>query len=252
MELSSHIIRPEIETKNLQMCTEARELQKRVEELDNLVYRFSHDFKGPLDSIKGLLQLFPEEQLDENGKRYLGLIAQSTQRLSNVVLDMIDGISVIKREANCHSLALSAIVTDALAMVRAYVPDNHMVDLQVELNVYSNFYSDAQLIQSIIQHLMVNSVIYYNPYVENPYARLEVLSKGDAIKIVVEDNGQGIKENIKEKIFDMFYRGSIRSKGTGLGLYVVKSAVEKLRGSLCMESEVNKGTRFEIWIPSAH
>ena len=71
------------------------------------------------------------------------------------------------------------------------------------------------------------------------------------LTIIVEDNGEGIPPQKIEKIFDMFYRASRNSNGSGLGLYIVKEIVNKLGGTIDVESEVNKGTKFIVKIPSS-
>ena len=71
----------------------------------------------------------------------------------------------------------------------------------------------------------------------------------DHVIIEIEDNGQGIREEYREKIFDMYYRANERSKGNGLGLYIVKKAVQKLNGTIQLITEFGKGSRFVITLP---
>ena len=72
----------------------------------------------------------------------------------------------------------------------------------------------------------------------------------NAIKIEIEDNGMGIHNDIKDEVFEMFYRGNINSSGTGLGLYITKIAVEKMKGTIEFESTVMKGTNFTVVLPN--
>jgi signal transduction histidine kinase len=84
---------------------------------------------------------------------------------------------------------------------------------------------------------------------EAPFVKLEALEQNKGILIKVSDNGEGISEEWKEKIFDLFTRASDQSSGFGLGLYIVRNAVQTLRGTISVESERNHGSSFNVWLP---
>ena len=104
------------------------------------------------------------------------------------------------------------------------------------------------MIYSIFQNLIENAFKYrdVNKGTQALFVRIEV----DKQKSVIEftDNGLGINKDLKDKIFDMFFRASELSGGTGLGLYLVKMAVEKIGGRIQVETELNKGSTFTIVI----
>lgn len=122
-----------------------------------------------------------------------------------------------------------------------------MITKQLEDNL--TFYSDQNLLKIILKNLIENSLIF-SDISRDITVKVSARKKRSSIYLCVEDNGEGIESDIRPRIFDLFYRGSQKSKGNGLGLYLVKKAVEKLNGSIELESEVNKCTKFTIILPS--
>ena len=129
----------------------------------------------------------------------------------------------------------------------------HAEDIEgiYEFNQSEKFYSDRSRINIILSNLVSNSVKYHNMNQPNPYVKVSLDVNYKTLTIIVEDNGEGIPPQKIEKIFDMFYRASRNSNGSGLGLYIVKEIVNKLGGTIDVESEVNKGTKFIVKIPSS-
>lgn len=103
----------------------------------------------------------------------------------------------------------------------------------------------------ILNNLMANAVKYHNLNQPNPYIRVSFKRIKNVVEIAVQDNGQGIaRENIP-KIFDMFYRASKGTEGTGLGLYIVQEALTKINGIILVDSELGKGSTFKILLENA-
>ncbi len=102
----------------------------------------------------------------------------------------------------------------------------------------------------VINNLISNALRYHNREQDNPYLKITVNTTHKQAEIHVEDNGQGIDEKHLEHIFTMFYRANKNSGGSGIGLYIVKEAIEKLGGTIKIESQLHVGTRFIIIIPN--
>ncbi len=225
------------------------ELQKINFELDNFVYHSSHDLKSPLKSILGLINIL---KLEKNH------IAQQE------CIDMIEG-SIIR---------LDKLVNDLLSLSRNNrINDNHMpVNLMVELNnTITNFYhtadtrkleiiplvfqpvpfiTDLSRIRIILNNLISNAFKYRSYQKERSFVKIEIQVTKEKAKIVVEDNGIGIAQVKLTKVFDMFYRASENSEGSGLGLYIVKNVLDKINGSISIQSEEGEGTTFTVEIPN--
>jgi signal transduction histidine kinase len=98
-------------------------------------------------------------------------------------------------------------------------------------------------------NLIGNAVKYHNVEQADPFIAVRFFSKQNELVIEVEDNGTGIAKQYQEKIFNMFFRASTQSEGTGLGLYIVGEAVAKLQGKIKVSSEVGKGSTFTVTLP---
>src|SRR5690606_6988428 len=106
---------------------------------------------------------------------------------------------------------------------------------------------DKVLVLSVFQNLIHNAVNYCNQ--ESPWIRITAARSGNGIVSTVADNGKGIPATIQDKVFDMFYRGNAGSPGSGLGLFIVRNALDKMKGSVSFTSEPGHGTTFTVKIP---
>ncbi|HEX8545812.1 MAG TPA: HAMP domain-containing sensor histidine kinase, partial [Cytophagaceae bacterium] len=114
----------------------------------------------------------------------------------------------------------------------------------------SEFYSDAVRLRIILNNIISNAIKYHRVDQPTPTITIDINIESELSYIIVQDNGMGIGEKDLAKVFDMFYRASNESEGSGLGLYLVKSTVEKLNGSINVESTIGKGTTFKIVLPN--
>ena len=105
------------------------------------------------------------------------------------------------------------------------------------------------IVESIVQNIIENAIKYQNKNNSQSFLKIRVLKGVNEVLFRFEDNGIGIPKKASQKIFDMYYRGSEISKGSGLGLYLVKNGVSRLGGKILVESEEGKGALFEILIP---
>jgi signal transduction histidine kinase len=137
------------------------------------------------------------------------------------------------------------------AIVEKYETDllknGHIIKTAVNLKKYDDNDPRNNLIDIILTNLIENAVLY----TEDKHAdiSLKITDNGNILNIQMEDKGIGIDDAFLDRIFDMYFRTSERSQGNGLGLYVVKTALDKLRGSISVKSEKDRYTQFEINIP---
>ena len=111
------------------------------------------------------------------------------------------------------------------------------------------FHSYPALIRIILENLIENAVFFCGTNMPSIQVQMVELDESE-VKIEVRDNGQGIAPELQNRVFDMYFRGNERSKGNGLGLYIVKKAVEKLNGRIEMESALHEGTTFHVFLPN--
>jgi signal transduction histidine kinase len=110
------------------------------------------------------------------------------------------------------------------------------------------FISYPVLIKIIVENLIENAIDFSTP--DNPRLNVFATSQNGTVQMDFIDNGEGIKDSIKPQIFEMFFRGSVRSAGNGLGLYIARKAAEKASGKISFSSNPNGGTTFRVEIPN--
>ncbi|HEX6890758.1 MAG TPA: HAMP domain-containing sensor histidine kinase [Chryseolinea sp.] len=112
------------------------------------------------------------------------------------------------------------------------------------------FVSNPTILKIISDNLLENAIIFNHQ--KTPVIKIEALSVDHGIRLTIQDNGIGIEPEILPHVYDMFFRGNERSKGNGLGLYIVKRAVNKLNGTIDIESVYGQGTTVRVQIPIEH
>jgi signal transduction histidine kinase len=112
------------------------------------------------------------------------------------------------------------------------------------------FFSDEYRLSVVLENLLSNAIKYCDSEKENPFLHISIVVNDLEAEIKFQDNGIGIDGVLLNKIFNMFFRGTERSDGAGLGLYIVKETIEKLRGKITVSSTVHKGTDFKVLIPN--
>ncbi|MEY3451788.1 MAG: hypothetical protein RL711_1614, partial [Bacteroidota bacterium] len=118
------------------------------------------------------------------------------------------------------------------------------------INKEAEFVSDLKRIEIVFNNLISNAIKYHNIHQDFPLIKITITQNYKEAIIEISDNGIGVESNHIEHIFNMFYRASSNSNGSGLGLYIVKDAISKLKGSIDVNSEIGKGTNFRITIPN--
>jgi len=225
-------------------------LIEKNQELDAFVYKASHDLKGPLASILGVIHIARDEIQEATAHKYLDLITRSTKRLDLILSELIDLTRLNKSQLALQELNMEQIIDEIVSSLK-HLPHADKINYHKIIQLQNPLVSDIKLIHSIIQNLTVNAINYHNFEQQNPKIIFSVVTKGEYAAIKVEDNGIGIPMRLQKRVFEMFYRGNTQSKGSGLGLYIVKSAVDRLKGEIDLESEEGKGTGITIRIPQS-
>jgi len=121
--------------------------------------------------------------------------------------------------------------------------------VSTDVNVKNSFYSYPAMVKIIIENLLENAILFCR--IEGPVIDLKVEFQKNELILTFKDNGQGIGQEYQSRIFDMYYRANQNSKGNGLGLYIVKKAIEKLNGDIQFSSIAGEGSEFVVHLPSA-
>lgn len=224
-----------------------KEISKKNAELDKFVYRVSHDLRGPISSLIGLYNIVKKEITDKDSIYYFDLYNRQINRLNNIIIDLIELTRVREWQVQKDRIDFQQIVDDCLSAFN-YLPNYDKISFNLNIDDDLDFHSDKSLINTIIQNLIENGIKYSKS--EEPFLNIDIIRDNeDNLIIEVADNGIGIDEQYHEKIFDMFFRASEEVSGTGLGMYILSNAVDKLHGKIVLKSELGKGSSFKIVIP---
>jgi PAS domain S-box-containing protein len=225
-----------------------KELIKRNFELDSFVYRASHDLKAPLNSLMGLIDLLENETADTGILGYLGMMNKSVVKLDTFIRDLADFSRNARQELQTTVINWQAMIKESIENLQ-FMEHATRVDKQVSITASADFYSDPVRIGIVLNNLISNAVKYQDLKKEQSFVRIEVESDAKQAVIRVIDNGIGIPARYHEKIFTLFFRASIQSYGSGMGMYIVKNAIEKLRGAIRLESQEEEGSTFTVVLP---
>ena len=224
-------------------------LKKINNELETLMYRISHDLKGPVASIMGLINIGRMDFKEDAFQQYLGMLDKSTVQLKNTLDELLNLSRIKQGQIMPEEVALGDVIRDIMDGLK-YNEGFGEVDLYLDFNDSHKVYNDRRLLTSIFQNLLENA-IKYRSQARNRKSWVLITAKREENELFVQviDNGQGISEKLQDKVFDMFYRAHEFSSGSGLGLYIVKNAIEKIHGSIMLESKKEEGCRFDVIVP---
>ncbi|MCF6359268.1 MAG: ATP-binding protein [Cyclobacteriaceae bacterium] len=223
------------------------ELIKLNSELDSFAYSVSHDLKAPLSSIQGLLNIAKLEK-GKNAMEFYQRIDKSVEKLDNFIKDIIDYSKNARMEIRKEPVMVKELI-DGMLEGLAYLNREKeiIVSVQIEEDLVLN--TDKTRFTFIANNLLTNAFRYADFNKKTPFVKVRARIEGNAFYMDIEDNGQGIKKEFQAKVYDMFYRANENSSGSGLGLYIVKESLDKLKGKIVLDSVYEKGATVMVEIP---
>ena len=221
-------------------------IEQKNAELDSFFYRVSHDLKGPISSLLGLHNLVQNDISDRPSIKFFDLYHQQVTRMNNIVMGLINLTEMKNTTEQKAKIDFSKLVDECVHSCH-YLDQSARVVVRKDIEPIE-FHSEWAIINTILQNLIENAIKYSRKEVD-PLIHISICVEGDDIVIRVEDNGQGIPTKHLSRIFDMFYRANDRVKGSGLGLYILKRAVERLHGKIAVDSTLNVGSVFTVKLP---
>jgi two-component system sensor histidine kinase/response regulator len=224
--------------------------EEKDKELNSFFYKASHDIKGPLSSLAGLVQLAKEDINNKNLiKQYVQLIGDSINRLLNTIDDLLEFKRIDHRTLNYSSIHFGDLISDVLSSLE-YLENFRKIKFDINIQQLNDFVNDKAILRSIFQNLIHNSIKYGAYTNNNANVSITITSNDKKATMEIKDNGQGIGETVMDNIFNMFYKGNESSEGSGLGLYIVKTGVEKIGGKVEVQSKQGEGSTFTVIIPN--
>jgi len=236
----------ELASKNEYLSKTLDELSQRKLELDELIYRMSHDLRTPVTSILGVCHVMKLEGLPASFYFHLDHIQKKGYEMNNILKSLSSFSQVSFEDLHDEPIQVDKLVSDVVDSFRL---EKGFTDVQFSLQHTGNtiFTSDKSQLFLLIRNILKNAVDFR---CVDRVSEITIKTNVNSERMLFEciDNGTGITDEIKPKIFDMFYRGSNQSKGSGLGLYVVKQIIERLKGSIRVTNMPGE-TSFSIILP---
>jgi PAS domain S-box-containing protein len=247
-EISHHAVQLEetVTERTAQLC-------ETIGELEAFSYSVSHDMRAPLRAMRGFADILMEKhsaQLDEEGIEYLKKIHDAAGRMDTLIQDVLTYTRVLRAEVKIEPVDLDALVRQVIGIYPQLQTGN--VEIQIEGVLPKVQGGEASLAQCV-SNLLTNAVKFVAPGTK-PRVKIRAEAIGADIRLWVEDNGIGIVPKDQVRIFKMFERVGHAStyEGTGMGLAIVRKAVERMGGQMGVESEAGQGSKFWIQLKGAN
>ena len=225
-----------------------RELSKVNKELDNFVYCVSHNLRGPLASMAGLMNLARITDTEGKLSELHDMMESSMGKLDETIKEILDYSRNVRGAVECGVIDWSEMIETCFERLR-YILKRDAFTTDIKIEADTSFCSDKARLNVIFHNLLSNCLLYHDAGRKLHLVIYVLVSPGEAM-ITIKDNGIGIEGDRQKKVFEMFYRGTESSKGAGLGLYVVKETVAKLDGKITLTSIKGKGTAVVVALPN--
>ena len=225
------------------------ELKQLNNELDVFVYRTSHDLRAPISSLLGLINVMRLEKDIPQFTTYLDLQEKSLVKLDNFIQDILNYSRNSRLEVSPESVDFQQLLEEVFAL-HNHIPSFARIERTVEIDPSEPFTTDAKRLTIVLNNLISNAIRYYNPQQAHPYIKVTVAVHPSFVRITVADNGVGIAAEHLDKVFNMFYRASTASQGSGLGLFITQEMVQKLKGTIQVSSQPYEGSTFVLTVPN--
>jgi len=250
LRLSDNIRQRLINT-TLEISNKNKELLKANTELDNFVYRVSHDLRSPLLAVKGLLSLTSKlPEMPERSVDYLGKADRSINRLDETIREILEYSRNSRLQVKQESFNIRRTVEAIFEDLHYVAPEHFRFTVKVEGD--EEVHSDGYRWNTVLRNVISNSVKYQTRGASDPYVEIRIRNLMDRLEVIAIDNGEGISEEHHSKVFDMFYRATNSNTGTGLGLYICREILTKLGGTISLESKPGQGTTIAMSLPKNH
>ena len=221
-------------------------IEDKNAELDAFFYRISHDLKGPIASLLGLSELAKMEVKDDSARGYLEKQHTQVERLNNIITGLINLTQLNHADLSKQEIEFEKMIDECIGSFQG-IPNFSNITFRKFVQPNIKFQTEWTLLNAILQNLVENAIKYSRR--QSPLVEVRVQRENGHVVLEVEDNGQGIAQEHQVRIFEMFFRATPNATGRGLGLYILKRSVDKLKGTIDIRSEVGQGSTFTVKLP---
>jgi PAS domain S-box-containing protein len=223
------------------------ELNEKNFELDQFVYKTSHDLRAPLSTILGLVTILKQENEEGMRNQYIDLIESRVNKLDKFIKSMLDYSRNTRTGITYEQVDLEALAKECVHELE-YMKQFSRVEIIFDIR-QKQLYTDLFRLKIIFSNLISNAIKYQDFAKEQSRLTIEISTSAQQCIIRFTDNGIGIEQAYQDRIFNMFFRASENSEGSGLGLYIIKQGLAALNGTISFSSEIGVGTEFVITLP---
>ena len=242
----------EVDKKTIDLARVNQSLKQVNDELDNFIYKTSHDIRGPLASLKGMCNVALMDVKDPIALEYLKKLDATAERLNSILTRLVIINQINNSKISIEPIDFKVIVSEVLMLEKkkGLPPD---LKITTFIDPQATIESDKELVRIVLENLIDNAIKFYNDsdrvdsFMNVHISRIE----NGSVKVRVIDNGIGISESSPGKLFQMFSRASERSETGGIGLYITKTAVEKIGGKIGLLTTPEGYTEFYVILPAA-
>lgn len=223
-------------------------LEKVANELDRFIYSASHDLRSPISSMRGLISLFRTNS-GLTPDQFLTMMEECMTKLETFVNRLVEFSKNSNEPVQIEPVYFGKLIHSILDELKGH-PNRNRMNIEYSLDDNLCIHSDFNKLYTVLFHIIKNAFDYADT--AKPRAILSIKSEvlKDTVVIEVMDNGIGIDKKCLPAIFQMFYRGTDLSKGSGLGLFLTREALTRLRGTIEIKSELGMGTFVILRIPN--
>ncbi len=180
--------------------------------------------------------------------QYIDKIDKSVDRLENFINEVLDYSRTNRKQLVYEKIELKNIIEEINTKFE-FLDNYNRINFQYDLQV-NELSTDHFLLKVALSNILSNAIKYQKKLSDQtPYVKIRSYQQDGFVVIDIIDNGEGIREEYKGKLFNMFYRGTASSSGSGLGLYIAKEAIQKMDGKIMMTSTWGEGSIFSIYLP---
>jgi|SRR5688572_10206239 len=230
---------------------ETVELQKAKQVIGQFITSCSHSMRGPLKSITGLVNLLQNNDHSHQDKAmFLNLIDSTVNKMEHTLDELEHFLENSKRDVTVRSIDCHELIHLILHQYEEELSTKHVkVKLDIEQTI--PFYSDRPRLRVILSNILSNAIQFRDVNKKKQEIKISVRTTLQNCTLSITDNGIGIDSENHQDIFQLFFRATQRSSGTGIGLYVVNEAVQKIGGSIHIDSTPDKGSTFTVTLPNS-
>ena len=236
----------EIKNAELDLLAKNQELIGLNSELDRFVYSISHDLRAPIASVLGLIDLTKSTDSQEETKEMLEMQSVALKRMDQYICDVLDYSRNARLEIEFADIDIEDVVSKCFTELKFFHAKNREIEIKQDLEIKS-LRADPLRFRIIVNNLLSNAIKYQDPKKKLGKVCVRTwINEDNNIVLSVQENGIGIRADLIGNIWDMFFRGTNKSAGSGLGLYILKESVSAIGAEVEVQSVEGEGSTFKV------